>query len=66
MKKQPFQLLKSPTNPTIEAHIDLGDGYFLAADVRPGSLRRLEEIGFELKPTGEVVGSHEVLSIKKP
>lgn len=66
MKKLPFQLLKSPTNPTIEVHIDLGDGHILAADVRPGSLRRLEEIGFVLKPTGEVVGSHEILIFKKP
>ena len=59
MKKQLIQILQNPTNPLPEIHLQVGE-LVIVADVRPDSLRRFNESGGEMVPTGETIGSHQV------
>jgi hypothetical protein len=47
-----------------EIHVTIGD-ITLVADLRPSSMRRMEQAGFKFVADGELVGSMREVSIQK-
>jgi len=47
-----------------EIHLQIGD-ITLVADIRPDSLRRMREAGFDFVADGELVGSFREVSMEK-